>query len=408
MRSKLRPIANDLSWIVLPSAVPAAWVAAALAASCYEPSETNALLLLTGVMALLAGVSISILMTRELRHALDDLAAEADMLSHERPLALLKPTVREFAAIADGLAAAATRMQQARARRGVADALRRQAEAALELAHAAGERGQWRWDLQTGAMAWSAAANLLFHAAPDGVPSRAQLLALTHPSSRAALVAWLGHLARGEDDVAPLEFSIVRGDGAIRTIRATATAERDASGAALAIAGSFVDVEAGGRDVALLQPAEDAPAGDMNALLQTLAASMRERAREAGIDFGAAIMPELGPPRDQAQMASALAFLGESVLTVIPRGGRILLRAATDGGRGLTIAFGCHRPAASDGMAIAGHMVELNCGTLAAKRMEQARALVASAGGSLSVEHTTQGEAVTIALPGASAARKAA
>ena len=269
MRSKLRPLANDLSWIVLASAVPAAWVAAALAASCYAPGEASALLLLTGGMALLAGVSVSILLARELRHALADLAAEAERAGRGQPLARLKPAVREFAAIADGLAAAAMRPQPA----------------------------------QTGR----------------------------------------------------------------------------------------------------------APAGDVNTLLQALAATMRERAREAGIDFGAAIMPDLGPPREPAQIASALAILGESVLTVIPRGGRVLLRANADANHRLTIAFGCHRPAGSDGMATAGDRVELDGRTLAAKRMEETRALVASAGGTLAVERTAQGgEAVTIAFPGPSAARQAA
>ncbi len=77
-----------------------------------------------------------------------------------------------------------------------------------------------------------------------GNPSRARLLALAHPSSRADLVAWLALLARG-DDAAPRDIRFVRGDGTTRTVRATATIERAADGTAAAIAGTFSDIGAG-------------------------------------------------------------------------------------------------------------------------------------------------------------------
>jgi PAS domain-containing protein len=409
MRPTLRPLARHVSGIVLASAAPASWVAAALAASFQAPSGANALLLTMGVIAMLAGISVSILMTRQLCRALDDLAADAEMVSRERPPAHVDPVVREVGAIADGLAAAAMRMQQARARRGVAEALRRHAEAALELAHSAAERGAWRWDLATGAMEWSAACNVLFRVAADGAPPRTQLLALAHPSSRADLVAWLAHLARGEE-AAPLAFRITRGDGAMRMIRATAAVEYDSSDEAIAIAGSFEDIGEDRPASTAPRAAEAVPAGDANALLQALAAHLRPRAHAAGIDFAAAIMPGLGPLHDTAQaLDDALALLGESVLTVTPRGGRVLLRADPQAGSGLSIAFGCYRPAGSDGMELAGHMIELNCGTLAAKRIEEARARLASIGGTLTVARTTAGsEAVTLALPGARRKREAA
>jgi hypothetical protein len=409
MRPTLRPLARHIAWIVLACAVPASGVAAALAASFSTPSGANALLLTVGMIALLAGVSASILMARALCCALDDLAADADIMSRERPLARHHPALREVAAIADGLAAAATRLQQARAHRAVADALRRHAKAALELAHAAADRGTWRWDLATGAMEWSAACNVLFRVARDGAPSRTQLLALAHPSSRAPLVAWLALLTRGED-AAPLEFRITRGDGATRMIRATAAVEYNASDEAVAIAGSFEDVGEDRPASPAPQTEEAAPAGDANALLQALATHMRHRALAAGIDFAAAIMPGLGPLHGAAQaLDGALALLGESLLTVTPRGGRVLLRADPGAGRGLSIAFGCYRPPGSDGMDLAGHMVELNCGTLAAKRIEEARARLAPIGGTITVARTTAGsEAVTVVLPGARRDREAA
>jgi signal transduction histidine kinase len=107
-----RPIATDLSWLVLASLVPAAWVAAALAAASYAPSSQHALMLVAGVIALMVGASISILIASDLRRALNDIAADTKLLSRSLPMARLTPAVREFAAIADGLAAIVQRVAQ--------------------------------------------------------------------------------------------------------------------------------------------------------------------------------------------------------------------------------------------------------------------------------------------------------
>ena len=409
MRPTTRPLARQLWWLVLASLVPAAWVAAAFAASVYEPTGANALVLVMGVMALIAGAAASILMARGLSRALDDLAAEAELLSRERPLSRLQPAVREFARIADGLAAAGVRLQQAPARRAAADALCDHAEAALAVAHAVALRGEWRWDLATGAMSWSAAVDLLFHLARDGASSRTRLLALAHRSGRAALVAWLARLARGEE-AAPFEFCIIRGDGATRAIRATAAVERDPSGAAVAIAGTFEDLGDGNPAESSPPAPGDAWSADATSLLQTIAAKMRQRAHAAGIDFGAAIMPDLGPlGGDVGAIAAALSGLAENALTVTARGGRILLRANRAADGALRIALGPAGLAASDGLEMAGHMIELNCGALAAKRIEEARTLLAANGGRLAIKRVPgQGDAVTIVLPSAEAQRKAA
>jgi PAS domain-containing protein len=339
-------------------------------------------------------------MARDLGRALRDLAADAALANRERPLARLKPAMRELAAIADGLAATAARLAEARARHAGADALRRNAEAALALA--ASEPAEWRWTLASGAMDWSPAADFLFRAA-GAEPSRGRLLSLAHPSSRADLVAWLALLARG-DDAPPSEFRIARGDAVARTVRATATIERAADGSPIAIAGTFSDVGPA--------PLRDAPpeaADEVNALLQALAARMRARARAAGIDFGAAILPELGPAQGPAQkLAAALELLGESALTFTPRGGRVLLRADRVASGSVRISLACDRQAAPDGMEMAGQLVELNCGFLAAKRLEDARALVAAAGAQLAVEQRDGRDIVAIILSDATPARRAA
>jgi hypothetical protein len=377
----MRPLSNDLSWIVLASAGPAAWVAAAAAAYVNAPGETSALLLLTGLMALIAGSAVSILMARDLKRALEDLAAQSRLASREQPLNRLQPALRELAAISDGLAATSARLAASRTRPYAAAA-------------------DWRWDLATGAMDWSAAATLLFRI--EGTASRARLVALAHPANRAALVAWLGVLARGED-AAPCEFRIARGDGTTRMIRAAATIDRDTTGVPVAITGSFADLGP--------EPQETAPAADsaVNAMLQALAAKLRQRARAAGVEFGAAIMPELGPaPGAADKLAAALDLLGEQAVTFTPRGGRVLLRADKLGSGAVRIALACDRQHAPDGMELAGHLVELNCGLTAAKRLEDARALAAAGGAHLSVETRDGRDIVAITLGEPAPARRAA
>ncbi len=136
---------------------------------------------------------------------------------------------------------------------------------------------------------------------------------------------------------------------------------------------------------------------------------MRARAGAAGIDFGAAIQPELGPVQGPAQqLAAALDLLGDSALTFTPRGGRVLLRANRLASGGVRIALACDRQAAPDGMEMAGQLVELNCGFLAAKRIEEARALVAASGGQLAIEQRDGRDTVAVILSDAAPARRAA
>ncbi len=113
MRQTSRPLARELSLMVLASAAPAAACAAALAASVYDPAWQNALLLVMSATALAAGVSIAWLIARGLANALEDIAADARMLARGAPLARLETKIGEFAAIADALEAAAARLRPA-------------------------------------------------------------------------------------------------------------------------------------------------------------------------------------------------------------------------------------------------------------------------------------------------------
>ena len=106
-----RPLARELAVLVLASAMPAAAVAAALAASAYDPDWQNALMLVMSAVALAAGAYCSCLIARGLRLALEDIAADARMLGEGRPLAAAAPRLDELAAIAAALAAAAPRFR---------------------------------------------------------------------------------------------------------------------------------------------------------------------------------------------------------------------------------------------------------------------------------------------------------
>jgi hypothetical protein len=183
-----RPLRRHLLWLVLASAVPAAWAAAALAATVARPSAASALALLTGAVALAAGAYASLLLARGLRNSLDDLAADARMLNSGSPLARLGTNVRELAAIAEALAAASVPV-----------------EAPLAP----------RFDLASGAARWSRAVEDLYRGAGGSAPSVSAAAPWCEPA------AVLASLAR---DFAPrarvvgvvLDIDVASGLGAAR------------------------------------------------------------------------------------------------------------------------------------------------------------------------------------------------
>jgi PAS domain-containing protein len=398
MTALARPLSFHLWALVLASLVPAAAVAAALAASAYEPAWPNALALVMSVMALGAGIFVSVLIARSLRRGLADIAVEAGMLRNGLPLAQIHSAVRELDAIAQSLAAVGTRLANPPARReAVAPAPDRAASASA---------GEWRWDLATGAMDWSDRASLLFGLPAGAAPSRARLLGLTHVSDRAAVVAWLASLARGEDADA-LDFRLCRGDGATRRIRATAAAERDATGRLVGIAGAFADRGAS-VDVIAQCPAAGMGSCDATALLEAVAARTRERARAAGVELRCSFAPGLGCLHgDAASLETALASLLTDALTFTPRGGPLAFRAVMEASGEIRVTLGAGD--AGSGLGLAGAMVELNCGALAAHSIAAARGLIEANGGSLFLAPApASGGAITIMLAGAGAVRAAA
>ncbi|HXQ52910.1 MAG TPA: hypothetical protein VN802_17600 [Stellaceae bacterium] len=400
MRTDTRPLAYHLSWLVIASLVPAAWVAAALAASLFDPAWPSALALMTGVMALAVGAFVSVLIATSLRRTLVDLASEASMLRSGRALVRLEPAVREFAAIADALAAIAARAR---------DSADGRAEAA--------DRGTFHWDLATGAMAWTDDVGTLLELREGTSPSSARLLARAHPADRAPLATWLASLARGEE-VEPLEFRTAREDGATRTIRAQAASERDGDGAPVRICGRF-ELVADDRP-APRQPCAPMPIGarmlDAAAVMERVAAAARQRASMAGVDIVLDAAADLAPVGgDEGALEAALACLVDNAVTFTPRAGRIVLRAGWDANGDLRIALGAVGPATVtgalvvDGMGIAGNMIELGCGARAAMSVAEARCRIEALGGKVLVQRGAgEGDSVTIVLPGRGAVRAAA
>ena len=89
----------------------------------------------------------------------------------------------------------------------------------LELAHAARllKVGSWEWEVETGALRWSAELYRIFGVAPGGAPTYENYLQVLHPDDRERVG---GLIASALDSAAPLEFEhrIVRPDGLVRTL----------------------------------------------------------------------------------------------------------------------------------------------------------------------------------------------
>jgi len=111
MRNLRRPLAFHLVCLVLATVVPAAWVAAALAMSLYVPDWRSATVLVVGIVALVAGAGVSMLLAKELRRAIADLAIEMSMLGRDRKPARLNLAVEELQALSDALVAAGARVR---------------------------------------------------------------------------------------------------------------------------------------------------------------------------------------------------------------------------------------------------------------------------------------------------------
>lgn len=128
------------------------------------------------------------------------------------------------------------------AERKQAEAALRASEERLHLATTAGNIGVWDWDLVNDELTWEESMYTLygirkkdFNGAAD---ARNHIL---HPDDRQFIEGEIQAAFRGEREYAP-EFRIVRPDGVVRNIKATAKTYRDAQGIPLRMVGSNIDI----------------------------------------------------------------------------------------------------------------------------------------------------------------------
>ena len=285
MRRTSRPLARELLFLVLASAVPSASVAAALAASAYDLGWRNALTLLMGGTALAVGIYVSCLIARDLRKALEDLAADARMLSRATPIARLEPAVRELADIAEALEAASARLRPAQPPR-------------LDLAH--------------GAQSWSRAVEELHRSAAAEPREAADAAAWCEPTALVAnLAAKFSERARAAGIA--LEVEAASALGAVRgSARDIEAALADLLDAALTVTS---------RDGRLSLLAKSTPVGGARIVL--------EASREPGGIAGAGLMVELSCGATlAASLARARQLVEASGGVLVPGAGTVTIMLA--------------------------------------------------------------------------------
>ncbi|QSI76515.1 PAS domain S-box protein [Niveibacterium microcysteis] len=179
--------------------------------------------------------------------ALDEgvLAAFDDITERERVAQAMRDM--QSAAVAeqqDARIAALNLMEDALAARArveaAADALRA-SEQRLLLAQEGAHVGLWEWDLASDRMYWSPEFERLYGVAGDGQHTEAEWRALVHPDDLAMVDARrAAHLQQGVPYEA--EFRIRRSDGSERWMHTKGSAQFDAEGRAVRLAGINLDV----------------------------------------------------------------------------------------------------------------------------------------------------------------------
>ena len=80
--------------------------------------------------------------------------------------------------------------------------------------------GSWEWDPATDHVLWSANVYRMFRLSPETVePSPQSLLQRVHPDDLSRVMANI-ETAEATDTAPPMEYRMIRGDGAVRHVRA--------------------------------------------------------------------------------------------------------------------------------------------------------------------------------------------
>jgi len=126
-------------------------------------------------------------------------------------------------------------------RRQAEEALRA-SESRLHLATTAGNIGIWDWDVVNDVLVWDTSMYSLYGIAKEDFGGAYEAWRRTlHPDDQHFAEQEIQATLRGEQEYAP-EFRIVRPDGAIRTIKVDSKTFRDASGKALRLIGTNIDI----------------------------------------------------------------------------------------------------------------------------------------------------------------------
>jgi PAS domain S-box-containing protein len=128
-----------------------------------------------------------------------------------------------------------------RQRRRAEEALREEGER-LHLAQEAGRTGAWEWDIVSGKVFWSRGLEAIHGLAPGAFAGTLPTaLERVHPEDRGRVDRALAHVVGGcaED---PVEYRILRPDGAVRWVEGRGRLARDAAGRPVRIRGVCVDV----------------------------------------------------------------------------------------------------------------------------------------------------------------------
>lgn len=112
----------------------------------------------------------------------------------------------------------------------------------LERAEEVAQAGSWEWDLDTDRLLWSNNLFRIFGLEPGEItPTPAYVAERTHPDDRDVVERVLAD-ARREGQLGPLEYRIVRNDGAVRHLRALQAVVDQSGGRLRRLVGSVQDL----------------------------------------------------------------------------------------------------------------------------------------------------------------------
>jgi two-component system, cell cycle sensor histidine kinase and response regulator CckA len=159
-------------------------------------------------------------------------------------LAVMAPTPQTWsAAQRDTLAALARQVSALLELRRLRDRRLLRSEALLSSATRISGVGCWQWNLVTGEITWTDEMYVIFGLDRSVTPSLSLFSAHLHPDDRDTISARTKLAMQGELTDFP-DYRIVRPDGAVRVVHASAEVERDRDGSALRLTGALHDVTA--------------------------------------------------------------------------------------------------------------------------------------------------------------------